>query len=114
MWLAGLLCAILITPTLPAGADQKLPLCCRTKGKHRCAMPAGSDHAGGLGIRSSRCDQFGADQISPSRVVAATPQSSRAIHSLVSDDAAPPVQPQTLRQLLSDDTGRKRGPPSLS
>jgi hypothetical protein len=98
-----------------AGADQKLPTCCRKDGKHHCASASSHGRSSGSSFQAGRCAWFIGHQSMPPVPAAGILKARQAAVAAVT------VSRPTLRQQTQAlgragfyRTGQKRGPPLLS
>jgi len=93
-----------------SGAQSSVPECCRREGKHRCAMPQGSDPASGPVLQAERCPSF------PAHAVAPRPDTGKvavyeAFAGVLAGGQALDTQPKSLCRISFSRAGQKRGPP---
>jgi hypothetical protein len=116
IWVALLVLVLsfaLIGPgALAARADWKLPLCCRSNGKHHCA--SAQKDSSGPAFQFGRCPSFGGDQTVPPLTTAAMAKPSPAVFGAVLSHPALRPQTKALLRIAFDHSGQKRGPPILS
>jgi hypothetical protein len=92
-------------------AEQKLPACCRSNGKHHCAMN-GQDTSTAPAFRAGYCASFGVDQtISPVPGIVTIEPSQATFVAVVSQPVARP-QVEALGSVSFDRSRQKRGPPA--
>jgi hypothetical protein len=105
----------LIDPAVFAStADRKLPACCRSDGKHHCALPQSLDTSSGPVAAPARCSMFEAVQTFPPQPTAARVSLAQAIFGDLVSHPAPRPQTKALSHLSFDHSGQKRGPPFLA
>lgn len=95
-------------------ADRKLPPCCRSNGKHHCALAQTERGSSGPAFQSGKCPLFSSDQTMPPLSAAAIPKLSAGILGAILSHPTPHPQPTALGRAAFDRTGQKRGPPALS
>lgn len=104
----------LISPAVSASAEPKLPLCCRSNGKHRCAITESRSGPSGPLAQAGRCSTFSADQTIPPHQTVWAARHSAAIYGVVLSRRTPRPQTQSLSRILFDPSSQKRGPPFLT
>jgi hypothetical protein len=94
-------------------AEQKFPPCCRSNGKHHCALAQNQGGSSGPAFQVSRCPLYSGDQTMPSRPTAAIVKLSPAAFGAIFSH--PTFRPETeaLGRFAFDCSGQKRGPPFL-
>ena len=101
----------LIEPAVYVSGDQSsIPECCRREGKHRCAMPQGSDPASGPVLQPERCPSFPAHALTP-RADSGTVAVYEAVAGAFAGGRALDSQPESLCLISFSRAGQKRGPP---
>jgi hypothetical protein len=101
-----------------ASAEPQIPLCCRTNGKHKCAMRVQDDGPGSNAQPAlrSRCDQwpflppFSSRALTPSVFV---PKASQRFFAAIVSHPAAQAQVEGRFRLSFERSRQKRGPPSF-
>lgn len=117
IWAALLVTVFSITPISPAlsaDTEQKLPLCCRSNGKHRCVITESRSGSSGALVQAGRCSTLSADQTVPPHQTAGAAHLSAAIYGVVLSRRTPRPQTQSLSHIWFDPSSQKRGPPILT
>lgn len=118
IWASLLLAAFGFTLIGPAvfafTADSTLPACCRSHGKHHCALPQSLGSSSGPVAVAGRCPMFEVSQTFPPQPTPGRVDLSQAIFRTVVNHPPPRPQTKALRNIAFDHTGQRRGPPFLA
>jgi hypothetical protein len=97
----------------PSG-ERTLPPCCRSNGKHHCAMAQSDSSSSGAAFRVGRCPLFGSGQTMPPVSPAGVVKLTQTVFAIVISRPALRPQTDTLSRRCFDRSAQKRGPPFLS
>jgi hypothetical protein len=118
--LATLLIAIFgfapVSPALFASdADFNLPACCRSHGKHHCAVMASrsASSSSDPAIQAGRCPLFPSNKAVVAQRITSALRTSQATFSEVVSHPASHPQTEALYRISYSRAAQKRGPPSF-
>lgn len=111
IFLLGLFSFSLIEPALFAGADAKLPACCRREGQHHCAMTAEAS-AAGASVQAV-CPAFPKTGATPAYAKIAGMRPAQSMLGWTVGHPAGRVRTQALFRVSFNRARQKRGPPAL-
>jgi len=112
--LAGTLVLEVMTPALFWQRESNLPACCRTNGKHRCAMLAASLAFSGASLIASPtvCPVF-PKSVSSNTMSRFAPAPAQVFYAAIEGHPTSPAQTLALRRIADSRSRQKRGPPHL-
>ena len=118
IWAALLVATFGITLIGPAvfasAADERLPPCCRSNGKHHCAMARSLGDSSGPAVQVGRCPLYAADQTIPLQPTAGMVSQPQAVFGTILSHPTPRPRAMALGHVAFDRSCQKRGPPFLA
>jgi hypothetical protein len=112
--LAALLVLEATAPGLSSGVESKLPACCRSDGKHQCAMQravASAPWQSPVLSARSACPLFPKRALSNHSFGKLTPAPERLFYAAILSHPAVQSQTAALFRIAYDRSRQKRGPP---
>ncbi len=106
---------LLIVPALPGSQESQLPACCRTNGKHKCAMDLLHSTDSGANAIQATCPYSGhLAMATASAGNSFVPGASAAFYGSLVSHPTQHAQIEARGRVSFSRTRQKRGPPSQS